>query len=60
LHKLPDFFFKRHLAQQAIHARFDVWIGELGIRWVCGYPRIVFGSWSGSLSRRAQFASDRY
>ena len=39
LHKLPDFFFEGHLAQQTIHARFDVWIRKLSIRWMCDSAR---------------------
>ena len=60
LHKLPDLFFERHLAQQAIHARFDVRIGKLGVRWMSDFARFICGRGLVGLSRRIRFESDRY
>jgi hypothetical protein len=37
LNQLPDLFFKRHLAEQAIHSGLEDWIGELSVRWMRGF-----------------------
>jgi hypothetical protein len=60
LNELPDLFFERHLAEQAIHAGLDVWIGELGVRWMRGFARIVRRSRIGGLCRCIRFASSRH
>jgi hypothetical protein len=60
LNELPDLFFKRHLAEQAIHSGLEDWIGELSVGWMRGFPRIVRWSRFGGLCRCIRFASGHY
>jgi hypothetical protein len=60
LNELSDFFFKRHLAKQAIHSGLEDWIGELSVGWMRGFPRIVRWSRFGGLCRCIRFASGHY
>jgi hypothetical protein len=46
---LANFLFKRHLAEKAIHAGLDLWIGELGVGWMPDLGRRSRRRQSGSL-----------
>jgi hypothetical protein len=60
LDQLPDLFFERHLPQQAIHAGLNLWIGELSVRWMRDFARIVRRGGQSGLCRGMWNASSRY
>ena len=59
LNQLPDLFFERHLAEQTIHAGFDLRIGELSAGWMHELFRRVRGRRRGFLRRHIRFPPSR-
>ena len=60
LNKLPDLFFDGHLPEQAIDADLNVFVGKLGVRWMCDLDWRLRRSRSGCLCRRTGLASSRH